>query len=127
MKLFKIRIPLAISDRDARRFGRLRLLLDEIGNDIGTERARLKDQHELATANAAFAFEAMENRENSEEMSAEVDTLTASIICGCQRSSSLKQQADFIEGTKQKLALLLPRGPTWPNPWSSRRRDRPTR
>lgn len=110
MKLFNIRFPMAVSDRNAGRFGCLLMLLDDIGDDIVTERAKLKDQHERAAANAAFTFEAMENgTRTAAALSAKVDTLTTSLIHCSQRSSSLKRQAAFIEGTKQKLALLLQR------------------
>lgn len=104
MKLFNIRFP--VGNRNAKRFGYLLMLLDDIGDDIVTERARLKDQFERDAVNAAFAFEAMENGARSEALSAKVDTLTASLV---QRSSALKRQAAFIEGTRQKLALLLQR------------------
>lgn len=110
MKLFDIRFPLAVSDRNVRRFEYLVMLLDDIGDDIVTERAKLKDQHERIAANAAFALEAMENETRiAAKLSAKVDSLTASLILCSQRSSSLKRRAAFIEGTKQKLALLLQR------------------
>lgn len=109
MKLFN-RFPLAVSDRNAGRFGYLLMLLDDIGDDIVTERAKLKDHHERIAANAAFAFEAMENEtRTAAKLSVKVDTLTASLILCSQRSSSLERRAAFIEGIKQKLALLLQR------------------
>ena len=106
MPVFNIRILPWSGGQDARRFERLRRLLDEIGDEIGREKSALSDQCENATANAAFAIEAMENGEGPESTSGKIDALTASIIRFSQRLRSLKHEADFIEATKQRLALL---------------------
>lgn len=106
MKLFNFGFPSSVNNRDARRLARLRRLLDEIGKDIANERAELKRLYEAATADAAFAFQAIENGESPEQISDEVEMATAAIIRHSKRISLLKEQVDFIEAMRQKLALM---------------------
>ncbi|MBF6992729.1 hypothetical protein [Cupriavidus sp. IK-TO18] len=107
MQVFNFRILPWSGGQDARRLERLQRLLDEIGTEISTEKDTLGDQYENATTNAAFAFEAMENGEGPEWTSRKIDALTASVTRYSQRLRSLKHEADFIEATKQRVALLL--------------------
>lgn len=107
MQVFNVRILPWSGGRDASRFGRLQRLLDELGDEIAAENGTLSDQYENASANAAFAFEAMENGEGPECSTGKINALTASIIRCCLRLRSLQHEADFIEATKQRLALLL--------------------
>lgn len=107
MQVSNIRFLPCSGGQDARRFERLRRLLDEIGDEIGAEKSALSDQYENATASAAFAFEAMENGEGPERTSGKIDAMTASIIRMSQRRRALKEEADFIDATRQRLALLL--------------------
>lgn len=107
MQVFNVRILPWSGGHDARRFERLRRLLDELGDEIATENGTLSGQYENASANAAFAFEAMENDEGPEWSSGKIKAQTASVIRCSQRLRSLQHEADFIEATKQRLALLL--------------------
>lgn len=107
MQLFNARILSWGGGRDASRFERLQRLLDELGDEIAAENGTLSGQYENASANAAFAFEAMENGEGPEWTPGKIDALTASIVRCSLRLRSLQHEADFIEATRQRLALLL--------------------
>lgn len=106
MQVFNFGILALRGGRNARRFERLRRLLDQIGYDIGAERNALGDRYQSVTASAAFAFEAMENGEDPQRMSARIDALTASIIRCTQRLDALEHEGDFIDATRRRLALL---------------------
>lgn len=110
MQVFNFSILLRGGGHSARRFNRLRRLLDKIGDDIDAERDALGNRYENATASAAFAFEAMENGESPQRISAQIDALTASIIRCAQRLDALEHEGDFIDSTRRRLGLLLGTG-----------------
>lgn len=104
MKLFGF--PLSIGNRDVRRFRRLRHVLDAISEDLAIERGALMKLHERAAADAAFAFEALENGDNAERMSTKVDRLTVAMIRSSQRIAALEEQVNFVDAARQRIALL---------------------
>lgn len=98
MSIFNLRFRSRERDdaTDARRFGRLTRLLNELTDEIYVERCGLERQYKSETADAAFLLEAIENDGMPVRSNDRVRALTNSII-NCER------RLDFL---KRKAAVL---------------------
>jgi hypothetical protein len=101
------KVPLT-EDADNRRFGRLVRILERIRGEITREAAELRQSGDKLTDCASFSFEAMENGDNPETMSAKIDVLTRNLASNRGRQASLAVQMAFIDRTRAALARILP-------------------
>ncbi|WP_269930509.1 hypothetical protein [Aminobacter sp. HY435] len=88
------------------RFRRLRRLLDEIGRELVAERTALRERHDNACADAAFALEALDNGDEPSSISADVTRLTELIAASAKRFAAIEEEAAFVQATTERLARL---------------------
>jgi hypothetical protein len=93
-------------DADNARFERLDRLLAKLGCDLDRELEALAGANERIAACAAFAFEALENGENSDRMSARLNTLTEAMERRRERLALVMLQREFVKRTRKELSRL---------------------
>ena len=106
MRLFNVILPALFSTPANRRLADLAQVLEQMAVEIAVERASLKDAYDNAIAQAAFAFEALEQGEGEANLPARIDALSETLDEQSRRFQSLKEQADFVEATRRRLELL---------------------
>lgn len=106
MRLFNWKNRYFPSTPASRRLDDLAQMLEQVAVEIALERACLKDAYDHAIAQAAFAYEALEQGEDVDAMPSRVDALSAVLDRHSRRFHALKQQADFIDETRRRLELL---------------------
>jgi hypothetical protein len=100
---FRTRSPERDSATDARRFDRLARLLNELTDEITTERSGLERRYRSSTTDAAFLVEAIENDSASERVDGRVEALTASIMHCERRLELLARQASVLNEFRRVL------------------------
>ncbi|MHA6686713.1 hypothetical protein [Mesorhizobium sp. A556] len=103
---FRTRNPRRDRDTDAARAGRLRAFLDDLVTEIEHERDGLRGRYESVTVRAAFSQQALEQDEAGPEMASSVDQLTQTMIDYTRRLDALGQQAAFVNGLRERVALF---------------------
>ncbi|WP_040587900.1 hypothetical protein [Allomesorhizobium alhagi] len=93
-------------DADRARFERLDRLLAELGCDLSQELEAIACANERIAACAAFAFEALENGENRERISARLDALAQAMERRRERLAFVMLQREFVNRTRTELARL---------------------
>jgi predicted transcriptional regulator len=93
-------------DADRARFERLDRLLAKLGCDLGWELEALAGANERIAACAAFAFEALENGENRDRISARLDALAEAMDRRRERLAFVMLQHEFVNRTRKELARL---------------------
>jgi hypothetical protein len=106
MPLKSFRLPFQ-NNAHGRRFGDLESILDDIRPKLEKELAQLRQDLTRMTDCAAFSFEAMENGDDSEEMSTKLDILTRDLEANRERQLLLERQMSFLAG----ISAGLPRIP----------------
>ncbi|WP_353646376.1 hypothetical protein [Mesorhizobium sp. WSM2239] len=90
-------------------FERLDHLLVKLGRDLDRELEALAGANERIAACAAFAFEALENGEDQEQISARLDALTEAMEHRRERFALAKLKRKFVNRTRRELARLRQR------------------
>jgi len=121
---FRTRSPERDSATDARRFDRLARLLNELTDEITTERSGLERRYRSATTDAAFLVEAMENDGASTGSEDRVEALTASIMHCERRLERLSRQAAVFNEFRRVLSELARETPASEDPTAKRTETR---
>jgi hypothetical protein len=90
------------------RFRQLWRLLDDLGEQIGAEVEALQRSHDEVAADAAFAWEAMENGDQPKLMSVKVDALAAAMMWRSRRITALEAQRAFVNDARTRLQSCWP-------------------
>lgn len=91
---------------DDRRFRGLARALDSIQPEIEKESQQLRQARKRMVDCAAFSLEAMENGEQTEHISAKLDTLAQDLAANRARQLLLEQQMSFLGRTRAGLPPL---------------------
>jgi hypothetical protein len=94
------------SHAEATRLRKLECELGDLAEQINDESEKLRDSFDNIAATAAFFIEAMENGDTSQWISAQADTLGASLVWHSERLSLLKEQGKLVCMAMGALKLL---------------------